>query len=109
MTWIDYKKTGFYTVSKFIKYPTNCTVYREDYANLDSGGQSLADVKIQSGIFQGDALSPLSFGITMMLLNHIFRKSIARYKLRKSQEKINRLKYMDNIKHFAKNKKNWKL
>ena len=31
----------------------------------------LAEAKIQRGIFQGDALSPLSFIIAMMPLNHI--------------------------------------
>ena len=32
----------------------------------------------------------------MMLLNHIFRKCTAGYELRKSQEKINYLMYMDD-------------
>ena len=41
----------------------------------------------------------------MMPLNHIVRKCIARYKLTKSQEKINHLMYMYNIKLFAKNEK----
>ena len=41
----------------------------------------------------------------MMLLKHIFRKCTARYKLTKSQEKINHQMYMDDIKLFAKNEK----
>ena len=41
----------------------------------------------------------------MMPLNHIFRKCTVGYKLSKSQEKINYLMYMDDIKLFAKNKK----
>ena len=76
---------------------------------LTAGGQSLAEVKIQRGIFQGDALSPLLFVIATMPLKHILRKSIAGYKLRKSQEKINHLIYMDNIKLLAKNEKEYKL
>ena len=40
-----------------------------------------------------------------MLLNHILRKCSAGYKLSKSQEKINHLKYMDDVKLFAKNEK----
>ena len=32
---------------------------------LTAGGRSLAEAKIQRGIFQGDALSPLLFMITM--------------------------------------------
>ena len=41
----------------------------------------------------------------MTPLNHIFRKCTAGYKLSKSQEKINQLKYMDDIKLFARKEK----
>ena len=41
----------------------------------------------------------------MMPLNYIFRKCTGWYKLDKSQEKINHLMYMDNIRLFAKNEK----
>ena len=77
---------------------------------LTAGEKSLAEAKIQKGIFQVDALSPLLFVIAMMPLNHIHRKCTAGYKLSKSQEKICHLMYMNDIKLFAKNeKKNWKL
>ena len=66
------------------------------------GGKSLAETKIQRGIFQEDALSPLLFIIAMIPLNHILRKYTARYKFSRSQEKINHLMYMDDIKLFAK-------
>ena len=72
---------------------------------LTAGGKSLAETKIQRGIFQGDALSSLLFIIAMMPLNHILRKCTAGYKLSRSQEKINHLMYMDDIKLFAKNEK----
>ena len=72
---------------------------------LIAGGKSLAETKIQRGIFQGDALSPLLFIIAMMPLNHILRKCTAGYKLSRSKEKINHLMYMDDIKLFAKNEK----
>ena len=68
-------------------------------------GKNLAELKIQRGIFHGDALSPLLFVIVMMALNHILMKCTARYKLTKSQEKINHLMYTDDIKLFAKNEK----
>ena len=41
----------------------------------------------------------------MMPLNHILRKCTAGSKLSRSQEKINHLTYMDDIKLFAKNEK----
>ena len=41
----------------------------------------------------------------MMPLNHIFTKCTGGYKLYKSQEKINYLMYMDDIKLIAKNEK----
>ena len=40
-----------------------------------------------------------------MPLNHIFRECTAGYKLSRSQEKINHLMYMDDIKLFLKNEK----
>ena len=72
---------------------------------LTARGRSLAETKIQRGIFQGDTLSPLLFIIAMMPLNHILRKCTAGYKLRRLQEKINHLLYLDDIKLFAKNEK----
>ena len=56
-------------------------------AELTTGGKSLAEVKIQRGIFQRDTLSPLIFLIAMIPFNHIFRKCTGGYKLHKSQEK----------------------
>ena len=70
---------------------------------LTAGGRSLAETKIQRGIFQGDAPSPLLFIITMMPHNHILRKCTAGYKLNRSQEKINHLMYMSN--YLQKNEK----
>ena len=54
---------------------------------LIEGGRRLAETKIQRGILQGDALSPLLFIIAIMPLNHILRKFTAGYKLSRSQEK----------------------
>ena len=70
---------------------------------LTAGGKSLGEAKIQMGIFQGDTISPLLFIISMMPLNHIFRKFTTEYKLKKPLEKINHSMNMDDIKLFAKN------
>ena len=70
---------------------------------LTAGGKNLAETKIQRGIFQEDAIS--LFIIAMIPLNHILRKCTAGYTLSSSQEKINLLMYMDDIKLFAKKKK----
>ena len=64
--------------------------------------KSLVEVEIQRSIFWGDAPSPLSFVVAMI---PPLRKSISRYKLHKLPEKINHLMYMNDIKLFAKNKK----
>ena len=72
---------------------------------LTARGRSLAEITIQRGIFQGDVLSPLLFIIAMMPFHRILRKCTAGYKLSRSQEKINNLMCMDDIKLFA---KKWK-
>ena len=72
---------------------------------LTAGGRNIAEAKAQKSILQGDALSPLLFLITMIPLNFILRKCTAGYKLSKSQEKINLLMQVEDIKLFAKNEK----
>ena len=72
---------------------------------LTAGGRSIAETKIQRGIFQGNAKSPLLFVIAMMPRNHVLRKCAAGYKLNRLQEKINHLMYVDDIKLFAKKEK----
>ena len=114
--WIDYKKAYDMIPQSWI---INCLkMYKIWYVvinviektmktwrvELTAEGRSLAETKIQRGIFQ-DALSPLLFVIAMMPLNNILRKYTAGLKLCRSQEKINHLMHMDDIKIFAKNDK----
>ena len=74
---------------------------------LTAGGRSLAEAKIQRGIFQGDTLSPLLFLIAMMPFNHILRKYTGGYKLNKSQEKNQSPNEHGRHQTLYKNKKEW--
>ena len=67
---------------------------------LTAERRSLAEAKVQRSIFKGEALSLLLFMIAMKALNHKVRKCTAGYKLSRSQEKINHLTYMEDIKLF---------
>ena len=116
-TWVDYKKAydmvpQSWMINCLKMYKISDEVInlieksmKTSKVELTTGGRSLAEVKVQRGIFQGDSLSPLLFIITKMPLNHRDRKCTARYKLSESQEKINHLMYMDDIKLFAENEK----
>ena len=97
MAWIDYKK-AYHMVPrswilhclKMYKIPHEVIKLLEQTmktwrVELTAGGRSIAETKIQRGIFQGDALSHLLFIIAMISLNHILRKCAAGYKLRTLQ------------------------
>ena len=109
MAWIDYKKVLQSRIINYLKvYKISDEVInfidktmKTWRVKLTAGGRNLAETNIQRGIFQWDALSPLLSIIAMMPLNHIPRKCTAGYKLCRSQEKINHLMYMDDIKLFA--------
>ena len=115
--WIQYKKAYYIVPQNWIinflemyKISDEVINFIEKTMNtwkveLTSAGRSLLVVKFRIGIFQSDALSPLLFIIAMIPLNHILRKCTAEYKLTKSQEKINHLMYIDDIKLFAKTEK----
>ena len=117
MAWIDNKKAYDMLLQSWILHSLKMYKISHEVINfieqamntwrveLTAGGRSIAETKIQRGIFQGDALSPLLFIIVMTPLNHIIRKCTVRYKLSRSQDKINHLMYMDDIKFFAKNEK----
>ena len=89
MAWIDYKKAYDMVSQSWIIHCLKMYKISHEVINFvektmqtwrleqTAGGRSLAETKIQRGIFQGDALSPLLFIIAMMPLNHILRKCIA--------------------------------
>ena len=87
-------------VKKFIE-----NTMENQSVELTTGVKSLTEVKIQRGIFQGDALSPLLYLIAMIRLNHIFRKCAGGYTFMDCKKKTIHLIYMDDTKLFAKNEK----
>ena len=115
MVWIDNKKAYDMVAHSWIISSLKMYKISHDVINiidkmtkawrveLTAGGWSLAETKIQRGIFQGDALWPLLFITAMIPHNHLLRKCTTGYKLSRSQDKINHLRYMDNIKLFSKN------
>ena len=68
---------------------------------LMSNGQNLGDVSIRRGIFQGDSLSPLLFGVCLIPLSVILRKTKGKYQLGKEGESINHLLFMDDLKLYG--------
>ena len=68
-SWILYRLKMYKIPDQVVQFIEKIMkTWREE---LTAGKKSLAEVKIQRGIFQGDALSPLLFVIEMMPLNHI--------------------------------------
>ena len=69
---------------------------------LTSCGQSLGDVDVRRGIFQGDSLSPLLFVLCMIPLTLILQEAKACYEWDHKQHKVNHPLFMDDLTLFAK-------
>ena len=117
MAWTEYKKvynmvpqSWIINCLKMYKISHEAINFIEETmktwrVELTAGGKSLAETMIQRGISQGDALSSILFIIAKLPLTHILRKCTVWYKLSTSQETVNHLMYMDDIKLFAENEK----
>ena len=83
------------------------TASHENYGKLEIGTiswrKTLVEVKIQKGISQGGSFSPRLFVFAMIPLNYILRKyTVYRMdKFTKSEEKINHIIYIGDIKIFT--------
>ena len=117
VAWIDYRKAydmaphtwiveclGMVGVSEQIKHflSESMKTLRVD---LTCNNRSLGGVGIKRGIFQGDSLSPLLFGLCLIPLTVILHKSENAYQFSSSMKKINHLLFMDDLKLYAKNEK----
>ena len=70
---------------------------------LTCGSESLGDVGIKRGIFQGDSLSPLLFVACLIPLTYVLRRCAAGYEFSSNGSKINHLLFIDDLKLYAKN------
>ena len=71
---------------------------------LTCGAETLGEVPINRRILQGDALSPLLFILSLILLTHILRAADTWHKFRNG-EAINHLLFMDDLKLFPKSER----
>ena len=84
---------------KMINFITNAMKKRR--VKLTAGGQALAEVKIKR--------LTLATAIRYMQLNFVVRKCMGGYKLKRSQDYINHLMYVNKIKVFVKMKNSGRL
>ena len=69
------------------------------HLNHNNGTMKSRKININSGIFQGDSLSPLLFCLALAPLSTLFNGTRLGYEINK--KKINHLFYMDDLKAFA--------
>ena len=69
---------------------------------LTSDGETLAEVNVRRGVFQGDNLSPILFVIALIPLSIILNKSKEGYLLGAQRGKLNHPIFMDDLQLYAK-------
>ena len=114
MAWKDYRKTYDFVPHSWILeclhmpgIADNIRSFLEKSMKqwkllLSSNGSDLCEVDVNSGIFQGDSLSPLIFVICMIPLSLLSRKVKASYEWGRKEFKLNHLLYMGDLKLFGK-------
>ena len=68
---------------------------------LCSGNPWLDEVEIKQGIFQGDSLFPLVFGLALIPLGSVLRMAKGAYEFSESKDKITHLLLMDDLKLYS--------
>ena len=71
---------------------------------LTANNKKLGEVKINRGIFQGDALSPLLFILALIPLSEILNDEKSGYAINK-RVRVNHLLFMDDLKLYGKNER----
>ena len=116
MGWIDYKKaydmvphSWISEVLELLKVSNNVKLLIQNSmemwnTRIESDNTVLGEVEIKRGIFQGDSLSPLLFVMTLIPLTLMLRRVKSGYSFKK-KTKINHLLYMDDLKIYAKDRK----
>ena len=115
--WVDYKKAfdsiphswilkclEMYNISPIMKEFIESSMKNWKttlYLSHEEGTLTSREININSGIFQGDSLSPLLFCIALAPLSSLLNNSGYGFKTRSMV--INHLFYMDDLKTFAKN------
>ena len=93
-----------FVISKLVENVIKKTM-KNQIVELNTGGQRLADIKIQTDIFSCESLFSLLFIITMMPLNYILRNYKREYRFTTLQEKISHFLYLNDVRIFTPNNK----
>jgi len=116
MAWIDYRKAydmlphswileslGMIKVAKNIEDLLSGSM-KEWKTMLTANGETLGEIEIRRGIFQGDSLSPLLFVVAMIPLTMLLRRENMGYRFGSERKKINHLLFMDDLKLYGKDR-----
>lgn len=72
---------------------------------LTAGSDTLGEVRIRRGIFQGDSLSPLIFVICLIPLTLLRRKAKGHFRLGGDSGSLNHLLFMDDLKLYGRDER----
>ena len=110
--WIDYKKAYYMVSHRWLIEAMKMVEIADNIANLFENSketwrteliaynESLGEVDIKRGIFQGDSFSPLLFVVVLIPLSIILSETDLGYVTSRNQ-KLNHLFFMDNLKLYA--------
>ena len=112
--WIDYKKAYDMVPHSWLKEVVQLMGVADNIKKLlfnsmekwrtilTSNNETLGEVEIKRGIFQGDTLSPLLFIMVLIPLSMILKDTTYGYQFSKGGMKINHLLFMDDLKLYGK-------